>query len=170
MAMRLYTYLLFIVLLQACASEKSTGQKYLRWVGDIENDAALDDASFDLCHGENNVKQYFNTSQGMKFEGEKISLDRYFHERYTPIAVQESGWVRIRFIINCQGKTGRFRLMQADENYKERNFDKRISDQLLALTKSLKGWEIQILDGESIDYYQYLTFKINRGNIEKILP
>lgn len=166
-----YTYYLFFCLvLYGCATEKGSGQKYLRWVGDIEHDDTLDAKNFTLCNGDQKVLQYFNMSQGMKFDGEKIAIERYFYHHYKPVNVGQSGWIRIRFIVNCQGQTGRFRMMQADENYKERAFNIRISDQLMEQTKSLKGWQIQSEDGKSVDYYQYLIFKINNGNIEKILP
>ena len=61
-------------------------------------------------------------------------------------------------------------MIEADENYRERPFDKQISQQLLALTQSLKGWKIITFEDNPVDYYQYLVFKIQDGNIEKIMP
>lgn len=166
-----YFFILALTLsLYSCATEKTTGQKYLRWVGDIEHNPEIDDKNFVLCHGENNFRQYFNMSQGMQYEGEKTAIVNYFKEKYKPVNIQESGWVRIRFIVNCQGKSSRFRMIEADENYRERPFDKQISQQLLSLTQSLKGWKIITFEDEPVDYYQYLVFKIQDGNIEKIMP
>lgn len=167
-----YSYLILalLILLLSCSTEKVTGQKYLRWVGDIEHDTEIDSEEFVLCHGEENVRQYFNMYEGMQIEGEKIKIESHFKEKYQPVAVNESGWIRIRFIVNCNGHTGRFRIIESDENYKERPFDKRISDQLLELTKSLVGWKILSVDSQPVDYYQYLIFKMKNGEIEKIMP
>ncbi len=169
--MRLSPFLLLYMLaLLACSMEQKTVNHYPRWVGDIEHQTGLDADTFVPCHGDNNVYQYFNLLQGMQFEGEKIGLERYFRERYKPVKSRQSGWIRIRFMVNCKGETGRFRILESNENYKERAFDTRIAQQLLALTKSLKGWEILTKNNKPIDYYQYITFKITNGQIEAILP
>lgn len=143
---------------------------YPRWVGDIEHDTTLDKSSFQPCHGDDKVYQYFNMSQGLQFDGEKKAMEDYFLQQYKPVSSEQSGWIRIRFMVNCEGQTGRFRLLEADENYQERPFDKNISSQLMKLARELKGWKIQKMDGTPIDYYQYVVFKINQGNIEKVMP
>jgi hypothetical protein len=109
-------------------------------------------------------------SQGLQFDGEKKAMEDYFLQLYKPVDSEQSGWIRIRFMVNCEGQTGRFRLLEADENYQERPFDKNISSQLMKLARELKGWKIQKMDGTPIDYYQYVVFKINQGNIEKVMP
>ncbi|HKK38289.1 MAG TPA: hypothetical protein VJ949_02605, partial [Cryomorphaceae bacterium] len=82
----------------------------------------------------------------------------------------ESGWVRIRFVVNCRGESGRFRMICSDEHYESREFDARITDQLMAITKSLDGWK-PLPDSENPDeYYQYLVFKIENGDLIEILP
>ena len=72
--------------------------------------------------------------------------------------------------MNCEGKTGMFRVQQMDENYKETFFDKRFTNQLLEFTKSLNEWIPKEYLGIKINYYQYLTFKIKDGKISEILP
>jgi len=84
--------------------------------------------------------------------------------------ISESGMIRIRFLINCKGETGRFRLVEAGYDYKEKQFDPYITDQLIKITKSLKGWKILSDKFGPKDYYQYLIFKIDAGKITEILP
>jgi hypothetical protein len=57
-----------------------------------------------------------------------------------------------------------------DNQYKEKQFDPRITNQLLEITKNLSGWKIKEYHGSEIDYYQYLIFKIEKGEIIEILP
>ena len=167
-----FSYFIFVILtlLASCSIERKTSQDYLRWVGDIEHDASVDRADFELCHGDKHVRQYFNMQQGLQIEGEKEKIEQYFLAHYKPVDLDQSGWIRIRFIVNCQGETGRFRMLESDDEYQERPFDRRISEQIMALTKSLEGWKVLKMDGDPVDYYQYLIFKIRGGEIEKIMP
>ena len=57
-----------------------------------------------------------------------------------------------------------------NENYEEEMFDAKITNQLLKITKSLKGWGIKKHKGKPINYYQYLIFVLQNGEITKILP
>ncbi|MHA7128825.1 hypothetical protein [Algoriphagus namhaensis] len=144
-------------------------EKPYRWIGDLVADSTVDSGSFETCHGEEHVAQYFHFSQGLQFEGEKPALERIFRENYQPVKSELSGWVRIRFVVNCQGKSGRFRVSSANEAYEETDFGE-ISDQLLAITRGLEGWKKLPEPNLARDYYQYLTFKIRAGQIEEILP
>lgn len=107
----------------------------------------------------------------MQYEGEKSALDKVFATLYKPIEkAKDSGMVRIRFLVNCKGQTGRFRMISSGHDYKEKQFDKTITDQLMSITKSLTGWKILSDKSEPKDYYQYLIFKIEDGQIKEILP
>ena len=61
-------------------------------------------------------------------------------------------------------------LVSMDENYKEKLFPKSITDQLLKITKNLKGWKPKKIEGREIDFYQYLIFKIENAQLKEILP
>jgi hypothetical protein len=167
--LRVFLLLLLTIILTNCSSEKKQS-KYLRYVGDIEADTNLDDPAFKLCNDEVFLKQYFNFSQGLQYEGEMLKIKEQFELAYVPVDVNETGWVRIRFVVNCRGESGRFRMICSDENYESREFDTRITDQLMAITKALDGWK-PLPDSENPDeYYQYLIFKIKNGDIIEILP
>ena len=166
------TYFLPVIflLLVGCATDKNS-QSHLRWVGDIPPDSVLDDPEFSICHGEKWVKQYFHFDQGgLQYKGEQPAIAAFFNENYNPIPTAESGWVRIRFIVNCEGKTGRFRLMGSNEQYEPFAFDPKITNQLMKLTQQLDGWQILPNPEAPADYYQYLIFKIENGQIIEILP
>lgn len=168
--MRFVIFLPIILAVFSCNTQKDTQHEYLRWIGDIPADLNLDDADFELCGNEDAVLQYFNFGDSEKYEGERIAIKAYFEEHYQPIANDESGWIRVRFIVNCHWQTGRFRIIESDENYDERPFDKSISNQIIELTKNLKGWIGYEDEEKGLDYYQYLIFKIENGSIAEILP
>ncbi|TAF33013.1 MAG: hypothetical protein EAZ57_07130 [Cytophagales bacterium] len=143
---------------------------YLRWVDDIAHDAKLDGKKSHLCNDENSSIQYFNPTLGLQYEGEKTAIENTFYKKYKPVKVLESGWIRVRFIVNCKGEAGRFRVIESDENYTPRPFSPIITTQILKITKSLKGWKPLQYQDRPADYYQYVIVKIKNGNIEKILP
>lgn len=163
-------FLVLLFFFAACQSTDSS-QKYDRHVGDIAFDQKLDQPGFELCNGDANVKQYFNMGMGLQFEGDKKAIDTKFRNTYKPVqGKNQNGWIRIRFIVNCKGEAGRFRVLEADGNYQPVKFSKEISSQLLEITKNLKGWKAMRYKDEPVDYYQYLLFKLEDGQITEILP
>jgi hypothetical protein len=138
-------------------------------IGDIAFNAALDDSTFIVCNPQL-VFQYYNT--GSYYKQHKREIEQYFKKHYQPTThtARETGYVTIRFIINCSGKTGRFRMYELDANYQPYKFDPEISSQLLQLTKALTGWQPAAYNQKIYDSYQYITFKINKGAIECVLP
>ncbi|MEL7123930.1 MAG: hypothetical protein AAFO07_31115 [Bacteroidota bacterium] len=159
---------LLIFFFSISCSKDVAPSKYLRWVGDSKFDATTDSEAFKPCRGDKNVLQYFNFSDGLVYEGEKRAIDKHFQDNYHPIDNNQTGWIRIRFIVNCKGQTGRFRLTASDENYQPTTFDTQITDQLLALTKELNGWVIQSQNNIPRDYYQYQYF--SHGIISSMFP
>jgi len=151
-------------------NKRTPDSKYLRWVGDSEYQTGIDDSTFKPCYGEYRVKQYFNYGNGLVYEGEKTALVNIFKEKFQSVDTAKSGFIRIRFIVNCEGKTGRFRLTSSDKNFQPAQFAACITDQLMTITKSLDGW-LPLPDTTSPeDYYQYLVFKIEDGRLTEIMP
>jgi hypothetical protein len=158
----------FIIFLTGCLNQDAH-----RNVGDIPFDASLDKGSFSICN-EGRIKQYYarnsmDTPAGYK--GEKKALVQTILDAYSfPKKEREQGYLTIRFVINCEGATGRFRIEEMDFKYKPSQFDKGISEQLLNIVKGLDGWIPRSANGKRYDVYQYLTFKIEAGQITEILP
>jgi len=157
----------------SCQIEKKINKKeeYLRWVGDIEQNDKIDEIEFKVCNGDDKILQYFNLGEGPIYSGEKSKILNTFKSKYQPISDKnQNGLIRIRFIVNCEGKTGRFRVLQSDYHYQEKEFDKEIISQLLNITKEIENWEVFKRNEMPVDYYIYLIFKIKDGQLTEILP
>ncbi|MBK8627903.1 MAG: hypothetical protein IPN86_20785 [Saprospiraceae bacterium] len=168
----MFIFIISIILMTESCQQHSVPKdsKYLSMVGDIAPDPKLDDPNFTLCN-EKNTKQYHNLNEEMQYEGEKYALDHTFTSKFNADpTIKDSGMIRIRFIVNCKGEIGRFRLISSGYDYKEKKFNNSITDQLMTITKSLKGWKILSDKRGPKDYYQYLIFKITDGQIKEILP
>jgi len=162
---------LFFITVSCKRTENSIDQhEHLRHVGDIAFDAALDDPEFEPCHEDLSFVHY-NFGNPDLYEGEKPAIINAFKTiDFFQVAEQNTGYITIRFMVNCNGETGRFRVEQLDFNYKAKKFDKVIVDSILSTTKSLDGWIPATFNDKAFDYYKYLTFKIVDNKIIDILP
>ncbi|WP_339655082.1 hypothetical protein [uncultured Maribacter sp.] len=164
---------LLCFILFACSESKSetkTEKKYFSDLGEIPFDEKLDDINFKVCHED--ITFPFNYGGvGLIYEGEKKELVKTFSDNYKSSELKnQNGFITIRFIINCEGKTGRFRVVEMDFNLKPIKFDETISSQILNITKNLNGWKPYEHKGKTYDYQQYLTFKLVDGKLKDILP
>lgn len=140
-----------------------------RWVEDIVQDSLQDDVSFKLCNSNEQIIQYFNNGKGVEYMGGKKAIDSLFFSSYQKVDSDKSGMIRIRFVVNCTGETGRFRMLSADLNYQPTLFPDAVSTQLVQITKSMKGWQTKTWKDMKIDYYQNLIFKIEQGQLIHIV-
>ncbi len=165
-------FLIFILLttLYSCGQTQDKKVNYPLQIGDIYFNSKIDDPNFKLCD-EDRVLQYYNFGKGLQYKGEKVKINEHFKDGLkTQKQKDESGFLTIRFIVNCQGKTGRYRVQGMDNEYNEKTFNENLTSQLLNLTKHLDGWVIGEYEGKTYDYYQYLTFKIEKGKLIEIMP
>ncbi|ANF50848.1 hypothetical protein A0O34_10105 [Chryseobacterium glaciei] len=169
--MKNFLFILFLFpLLTSCQTEKAVVSKYSAHVGDITFDEKIDDPKFKRCLSEDFGIQYYNDSQGFQYKGEKISIEEKLKSLNIEGDKKLKGYITVRFLVNCDGKSGLFRVQQMNQEYKETDADKELTDQLLIFTKNLNGWIPKKLDGKKVDYYQYLTYKIENGKVSEILP
>jgi hypothetical protein len=165
-------FLIVFILATICSCGQKLEKKsnYPENVGDIAFDEKADDPNFKICH-EDNVFQYYNFSKGFQYKGEKAKVNEHFQNGFKGKEKNgETGFLTIRFIVNCEGKTGRFRVQGMDINYNSKEFSKELVDDLLTLTKKMDGWIVGEIEGVKADYYQYLTFKLENGKLIEIMP
>ncbi|HYG03190.1 MAG TPA: hypothetical protein VD927_12150 [Chryseosolibacter sp.] len=172
--MKLHSSGFYVVLLMfifsACASRQSVDEPvatYPNHVGDHSFDQNLDDPAFKVCN-ESRVFQYYNFGKGMQYKGEKTAINSAFSNIIFDST--DSGYITIRFIVNCKGETGWFRIQQMDFDFQEKTFSSTSVSKILEITKRLDGWKVNHFDDVPYDYYQYLTFKLHNGNLVEIMP
>jgi hypothetical protein len=158
-------FLLLLLSLQGSAQERT----FPEHVGEIPFDSLQDDPQFTVCN-EKKVFQYYNT--GSYYKDHKNEIVKYLLGHYKPEDNfgDQHGYLSVKFIINCKGETGRFRLFEIDSNYQPASFNKALSGQLLSLVKQLHGWQPAVYKEQVYDSYQYITFRIRNGKIISITP
>jgi len=166
-----WLFLALLAFFGACKPGKNariTGD-YPKQVGDIKADPMLDDTTFHACR-ESNIPQYYSVDGS--FEGENPAIERYFKQNFRKQKTwtKSNGYLTIRFVVNCKGETGRFRIQEMDLNYHAKKFPETLSQHLLTLCKQMNGWKAGKSETLVHDYYQYLTFTIAHGEILRITP
>lgn len=103
-------------------------------------------------------------------------LVQLFRKNYQPISqTGESGLVRIRFVVNCEGEQGSFELSGFDESYCPKTFDNRITNQLVTICRNHVATDSSLRkpnnpDEWLLDIAVSLTFKLKDGRLTDILP
>lgn len=168
---RLLSFLLFICLFHSCQWRWNSAD--FNNVGDIAFDKNIDDPNFKICDSTQLYQYYTREFEGSnaKYRGEKPAIEKYFREGYQfPKTIGETGFLTIRFIVNCNGKSGRFRVQGMNRKYELKAFNSILTQQLIQLTKELDGWIPIQKNNKTYDFYQYFTFELEQGQIKNIMP
>ena len=89
----------FLIVMTSISCAQLGNYEYVDQLGDISFQSGLDDSSFDLCDDENVVHSRQSLRQedgwtGLKYE----CVDKF---NYQPVFQSFTGYVMIRFLINC---------------------------------------------------------------------
>lgn len=134
----------------------------------INPDEAKFSEGFKTCD-EKYIIQYYNPERATYSEG-KNGLRKFIMSNYENRNYIDSGYLNIRFVINCKGEAGRYIIHENDLNLKPKKFNKDLVHQLFELTTQLKKWNPNFTHDEFRDSYMYLSYRIENGNITEIIP
>ncbi len=137
-------------------------------VGDITYDSSRDDPNFLLCD-EQRVHQYYSVGTSYLDERKGIRTSIFDFLERNPIDLKGvSGYVTFRFIVNCNGEIGWFRNKAIDFLYKSMDVGDNSLEVLLKSIENLKDWKPGIYNGQNVDSYYQINFKIDEGVIVDI--
>ncbi|WKN42894.1 hypothetical protein [Tunicatimonas pelagia] len=127
---------------------------------------------FDACYQEAFTPQYFSVDTD--YTGGQRAINQFVNDRYiAPNEAQgQSGYIRIRFTVNCQGKSGRFHVQTSDLAYQPSTFHPDIVRQLLTIVQQLDQWIPGQYDNsdQTADSYKFIGFRMIDGQITQIIP
>lgn len=138
----------------------------------IDPETALLSEGFEVCN-EDYILQYYNPERATYSKG-KNGLRNFILSNYKNKGYTDSGYLNIRFVINCNGQAGRYVIHENDLNLEPKAFTKDLKEQLFQLTTQLKEWNPNVMSNENgsayFDTYMYISYRIEHGNITEILP
>lgn len=162
---RIFLIITLLAAFYSCGrTQENRHEEYPNQVGEITFDEKIDDPAF-------KASDSFANFTKPRYNGEKPAIVNYFKEKYNSQGFEKiNGYVTIRFFVNKEGKSGKFRMETMDFDYRETEFDKKFTNKILQLTKELKDWKPLQYEEVYYSYYSYLNFKIINGEIKEITP
>ncbi len=156
--------LLFIALV--FFSKITWGQSEKLSIGDIVFDAKIDDPKFQFCYQFVFQGYELKTAQdeSRKWISDHIKEKFSFKEEWK----DQTGFIAVRFSVNCLGLTDRFRVIGSSEELKPFEFPLDLCKYLTQLVKDEK-WPIGNYHLKTVDYYHVVTFKIVNGKLLEVL-
>ncbi|UII77417.1 hypothetical protein LV716_06495 [Flagellimonas sp. HMM57] len=152
---------------KSCDSSKGF-KKYVHNVEYISPNEARLNEGFKLCN-ERRIGQYYNPEKATYSKG-KNGLRKFILTNYTNKGYSDSGYLNIRFVINCHGKAGRYIIHENDLDLNPKKLNEDMVEQIFQLTTQLKNWNPNFIRDEFWDSYIYLSYRIENGEIVEILP
>ena len=126
---------------------------------------------FNLCGHERFIADYYNsTPDGQYIHGKRALLDTVFNNLDEAKMLEQNGMLIFRFVVNCEGKAGRFIVDGYDFMYQPLKFEEETIEHLYGILSKLEEWRPVVINEEARDAYFYITFKIEDGKITDILP
>lgn len=168
--MKTITYALLIIFLGCifgCKSPKEsnniTTPTYMDHIGDTPFNTELDDANFKFCDSTN----VLHSRGRVGYTGGTPAMEEELIASYKkqPEFESFSGYFFVRFAVNCENKSGRFRWQIVDENFEETRCSASLEKEIITKVKNLSFWNHPIYQGESRDGYTFLIVKIKNGEV-----
>ena len=128
---------------------------------------ALDNADFMICdssrfHSGRNGIQYVDGSNKLRKD---ITTNYSYHKAYESF----NGFIVIRFLVNCKGKTGRYRAQSLNLDFSPAKAPADLIEHSLDLIKDLDNWKKHPAVDSKKEFSKYINLKIKNGKIEHVL-
>ena len=140
----------------------------LEKVGWIKFDPQRDNPSFKICD-EYNIQEYYQVNPRYG-EGAK-SIREYFEGIDSELGLSKSfsGYITVRFLINCQGEVDRVRVAAVNSNFISESIHQEDSVLLVNAVKNMGLWTPGVEGGIKYDCYKHIIFKLENGILKDIL-
>ena len=79
-----------------------------------------------------------------------------------------SGYLIVRFAINCKDQIGRIRLEVLDTDFNITSAPEGMETEIRSTFENLKAWQHAVYKGQDYDGYSFCTLKITNGKLELI--
>lgn len=134
----------------------------------IDPEKAIDLGEFTVCD-EDQIYDYYN-SDGADYQAGKNGLRTQILSQYQAAHFKDSGYLNIRFVVNCQGEPGRYVMETYDLDLNASPMDEELKAHLFNLTRDLKDWNPIQINDTAQDAYVYISYRLENGKIVAILP
>lgn len=167
-----YIFLPLLLLHGFLASSQNTVPQHFNVkekVGWIPFDKSKDNPNFKVCD-ELNIEEYYQVNPSY---GEGMNSIRNYvlaHKQSLETLCEQDGYVIVRFVINCQGQTDRYRTRFMSLNYTEEDSkNAELQKQVIRLVRDMGSWNPGQYEGKTYDCYQHLKFLFKNSKLVDVL-
>jgi hypothetical protein len=126
---------------------------------------------FQLCNTTADIIDYYNPEDDIGYRGGKHALWQIIRPKLKPELLNGiSGYLTFRFVVNCEGKSGRFVFEPTSLDFQPMQVPVATIEHLGEITAALDEWAPAAYRGEPKDAYVYLTYKLQDGELVELLP
>lgn len=143
--------------------------KFPHYIGYIDQENALLNDAYSLCD-KGNIYKVHHGAPDDAFEESKKRFRETILSDYKNNGYADSGYLNFRFLVNCEGNAGWFEVIEMNLDLEETNLNDEMVHQLLKLTSNSKHWKIYTYNEIPRNYYMYISYRIENGEIKEILP
>ncbi len=164
-------FLLLFILLWVTACSPNTAEEatdYPDQFGEIPFDASsLDDPDFKLC----NPKDLVHSRVSLNYKGGRKRIEELCKEAIngSETSYSYNGYVLLRFLVNCNGTSERFRIETMDEGFNRQECPEGLVSLVENAVRSLDEWVVEKPENVGKDHSKYLNFKIINGQVDAII-
>lgn len=135
-------------------------------IGELEANDRIDDNDFKLCN-EDKIAEYYGINTD--YIGGKKAIKSKILNKLQFLDFKKSGLLTYRFVVNCEGEIGRFRLKATDKDLQKIKVESKNIREIENTLSELKNWNPGInKSGYTYDSYYLLNFKIENKKIVDI--
>jgi len=136
-------------------------------LGYIPFDSKLDDPNYQVCDSTNiasgrNHIQYKSGAANLK----KDIISNYSKDKTSQ---SFNGFVVIRFLINCQGKSGRYRAQALSYDFAPKKVSANFLTSSIDLIKKLDSWSKSDRKEQTTEYLKFINLRFEDGEIQHVL-
>lgn len=167
-----YRFLLLVLIAVLKTYSQNTVPQHLHVkekIGWIPFDKSIDNSNFVVCD-ELNIEEYYQVNPSY---GEGMpSIRKYVaaHQPELEALCKKDGYIIVRFVINCQGQTDRYRTKFMSLTYTDENtVNAELQKKIVHLLRSMGNWTPGKYDGKTYDCYQHLKFLFKNSQLVDVL-
>lgn len=144
-------------------------KKYPQDIGYIDSKKTKFSEGFELCYPELKPFGFYHSNRN-SFNGGKYQFRKTISENYINNEYNDSGFLNLRFYLNCNGEVGNVEINELNLEYEQTNLNNELVNHLVNLSIAKENWIPKEFKGKTYDSYMYLIFKIENGEVLEILP
>ncbi len=168
--MKVYSILLIVFVFVGCYSSTEKAAKNPKYgydLGDIFFNPKTDNSDFKLCDS----TKIIHRRNALTYPGGKKAINETLKKSFLPNPKYDSfsGYITIRFLLNCSFEKDRFRPQSMDFDFSLKPAPPELIEHLITIIKPLNEWGHRFPEDKNSDCSKYLNFKIVNGKIESIL-